>query len=398
MLLIEEMPLDERVRKGNVIYKTRTRDVEDTLAQLLHDEDQSIASAAIHLVESRGLWSLAGDLEHVLAHRDARDWHVFEAASWALAAHRMPAERRRALWQEPLPAVELADRLRRMPLFAFTSVDELFRIARLGRQIRHEAGHRLYERGTTPGSVAFLLDGEVSCRGGPRPRPWCRRRRRWRSTRVLEGAPMRAAITALEPSITLTLTTDEFLTLLSENVEMAQGLFRMLITRHGSATGDPVVRGTIEPGLTQRVATGAQAVDRVLLLQSNPLLARATAAQLWQLAAIAHPLGAQAGRRAVRARRRRDGADAVGHAERRTGRRQEPRRGGRRSGRHLRDARGHRGDGQGHRDKRRARPPDRPRGTVRPAGRPHRSSSGHVLGALQATAAALRPPVTGRPS
>src|SRR6185503_4133198 len=45
MLLLDEMPIEERIRKGNVIYRTRTRDVEDTVAQLLHDEDQSIASA-----------------------------------------------------------------------------------------------------------------------------------------------------------------------------------------------------------------------------------------------------------------------------------------------------------------------------------------------------------------
>src|SRR5262249_12470375 len=82
MLLVDEMPADERIRKGNVIYKTRVRDVEDTVAQLLHDEDQSIASAAILLVEERGMWSLADDIEHVLAHRDVRDQHVFEAASW----------------------------------------------------------------------------------------------------------------------------------------------------------------------------------------------------------------------------------------------------------------------------------------------------------------------------
>jgi len=47
--------------------------------------------AAVLLIEERGLWALAGDLEHVLAHRDVRHWHVFEAASWALAASRMRA-------------------------------------------------------------------------------------------------------------------------------------------------------------------------------------------------------------------------------------------------------------------------------------------------------------------
>ena len=162
MLLVDEMPAEERIRKGNVIYRTRARDVEDTVAQLLHDEDQSIASAAVLLVEERGMWSLADDLEHVLAHRDVRDQDVFEAASWALAANRVKAERRKQLWQEPLPAVELADRLRKVPLFDFTHVDELFRLARLGRQVRYEQGRAVCERGELAASIQFLLDGRVT--------------------------------------------------------------------------------------------------------------------------------------------------------------------------------------------------------------------------------------------
>ncbi len=162
--------MEERIRKGNVIYRTRLRDVEDTVAQLLHDEDQSIASAAVLLVEERGLWSLADDLEHVLAHRDVRDQDVFEAASWALAANRVQAEKRKQLWQEPLPAVELADRLRRVPLFDFTHVDELFRLARLGRQVRYEKGRALYERGEVVTSIQFLLDGRVTVTGASRHR------------------------------------------------------------------------------------------------------------------------------------------------------------------------------------------------------------------------------------
>ena len=155
MLLAEDMPLAERVRKGNALFRTRQRDVEDTLAQLIHDENQEVAATAIQVVEARKLWSLAGDLEHVLEHRSPKDWWVFEAASWAAAAQRMPAERRRVLWQEPLPAVELADRLRRIRLFDFVSVDELFRVASLGRQVRHEAGRALAQEGQ-PADYAAL--------------------------------------------------------------------------------------------------------------------------------------------------------------------------------------------------------------------------------------------------
>jgi ATP/ADP translocase/CRP-like cAMP-binding protein len=284
MVLADDMPLDERVRRGNAIYRTRTRDVEDTVAQLLHDEDQSIASASIHLVEARKMWSLVGDLEYVLAHRDARDLHVFEAASWALAAHRMVAEKRMALWQEPLPAIELADRLRRIPMFDFTSVDEFFRIAALGHQERYEAGRVLYEKGAVPSSLQFLLDGRAAAAAAGRtieiapPAALA-------FEEVLEGSAMTATVQAVEPSITLSLTTNEFLALLAENVELAAGIFRLLISRRGAARTRPVVHGELPPDLQRKGATLAP-IDRVLLLQSSPLLAQATAAQLWRCSTL----------------------------------------------------------------------------------------------------------------
>ncbi|HUQ89050.1 MAG TPA: MFS transporter [Vicinamibacterales bacterium] len=284
MLLVDEMPIDERIRKGNVIYRTRTRDVEDTVAQLLHDEDESIASAAVLLVEERGIWSLADDLEHVLAHRDVRDQHVFEAASWALAANRVQAERRKELWQEPLPAVELADRLRNVPLFDFTHVDELFRLARLGRQVRYEKGRPVYERGEAVNSIQFLLDGHVTI-AAPNLHQAMAAPAALGFEELLEGSPMSSTITATARSITLSLTADEFLALLSENVELAEGIFRMLIATHNLGAGHTLIPGNLPAEL--KAAAHLRAIDRVLLLQSTALLARATAAQLWRLSAIA---------------------------------------------------------------------------------------------------------------
>ena len=166
--VIEDMPQEERVRRGNVILKTRPRDVEETLLQLINDDDPVTAAAAIDVVREQKMWSLADDVEHVLAHRDVKDWYVFEAASWTLAEQRMPAERRRELWLEPLPAAELAGRLRRLPLFASVSIDELFRIAGASRQVRHEPGSVLTQEGAVPASIHILLDGRVATgsRGG----------------------------------------------------------------------------------------------------------------------------------------------------------------------------------------------------------------------------------------
>ncbi len=298
MLLIDEMPEDERIRKGNVLYRTRTRDVEDTLAQLLHDEDQSIASAAVLLVADRKVWTLADDLEYVLAHRDVRDQDVFEAASWALAASRMDEQRRKALWLEPLPAVELADRLRNVPLFHFTDVNELFRLARLGRQVRYETGRALYQRGGPVDSVQFLLDGRVTITGRDGARD-LRAPLALGVEELLEGAPMSAAVTAEEPSITLLLSANDFLTLLSENVELAEGIFRMMIESRSLVAGHTLIRGSLAPDLKNRTVEDLRPVDRVLLMQSSPLLAHATAAQLWGLSAIAQPLAVEPGKAVI---------------------------------------------------------------------------------------------------
>jgi ATP/ADP translocase/CRP-like cAMP-binding protein len=305
MLLIEEMPTEERMRKGNVMYRTRTRDVEDTVAQLLHDEDQSIAAAAILLVEGKGLWTLADDLEHVLAHRDVRDQDVFEAASWALAANRVDAERRRQLWQEPLPAVELADRLRNITLFDFVEVRQLFWLAQLGRQFRYEPGHAIYRPDVAVTTVHFLLDGAVTV-SGPDGKHDVRAPAALGFEEVLEGSPMQTSVVTAERSIVLSLTSDEFLALLSENVELSQGIFRMMIVSHGLVAGNTLIPGTLAPDVKDRAQEG-RPIDRMLVLQSSPLLAHATATQLWRLSAIARPVVLAPGKEVIQ----RGGAAAI---------------------------------------------------------------------------------------
>jgi hypothetical protein len=186
--------------------------------------------------------------------------------------------------------VVLVDILRRLPLFDFTSIDELFRIAGLGAQVRHEAGRRLYERGTTPTTLQFVLDGnvEVSTESGPSdtrsaPEPLG-------FEEILEGHPMRSTVRALEPTICLSITTEAFLSLLAENVELAEGMMRWLIETRAEVLSEVVLPGELAPEVQRKASAGLQAVDRVLLLQGSPLLKAATGAQLLRLAACARPV------------------------------------------------------------------------------------------------------------
>ena len=293
--VLEEMPLEEKVRRGNVLLKSRVRDAEDSLAQLVHEDDQVVAATAIHFVESRRLWSLESDLEYALEHRDARDWHVFEAASWALAARRMAVEERRERWMEPLPVVELSDRLRRMALFNFVSVDELFRIASAGRQVRHENGQLLFEQGTRPDDLQFLLDGSVSRHSDHEPPQDVQPPAALGFEEVLEGAPASATVRAVQRAICLALRNEQVLQLLAENAELAQGLFRMVLERSGGDRWGGVARRVVTRPAVARLEDGVQAIEKILVIEEMPLLARAHAEDIAALAAIARDVPLTAG-------------------------------------------------------------------------------------------------------
>ena len=296
--VLDDVPLEEKVRRGNVLLKSRVRDVEDSLAQLVHDPDQIIAATAIHFVESRAAWTLAGDLEYALEHRDVKDWYVFEAASWALAAQRMAADERRSRWMEPLPAVELADRLRRMPLFDYVAIDELFHISDAGRQVRHEHGRVLYEQGTSPDDLQFLLDGRVRSTvdaDGHVSQTEIDPPAALAFEEVMEGAPAASTITAVDRAICLAVRSEQVLALLAENPDLVHGLLRMAIEREDGEAWRGVMRAAVGPVEGGPSTDPLQPVEKILLMQELPVFARASAADVSAAAAIAREVRAAPG-------------------------------------------------------------------------------------------------------
>ena len=304
MPVLEDLPIEEKVRRGNVLLKTRSRDVEETLLQLINDDDPVVAALAIDTARQHRIGALADDIEHVLAHRDVRDWYVFESASWALAEQRMPAERRRELWHEPLPAAELAMRLRELPLFASVSVDELFRTAAAARQVRHEPGTVLVQEASVPSTIHVLLDGRViasSRDGAPRS---IAAPAAIGFTEALTGSAIQETIRTDGLVITLALTTEEMRTLLADNTDLVAGLFTTLAQ---AMSEQPVQPTGAAADLDALAGGGLRPVEKVLALQRVPLFSRVSADEMRQLADMAqtvefrpeHPLFDKAGAPAI---------------------------------------------------------------------------------------------------
>jgi ATP/ADP translocase/HEAT repeat protein/CRP-like cAMP-binding protein len=286
MPIVEDLPIEERVRRANVLIRTRPRDAEETLLQLINDDDQVVSACAIDLVRHQRMWSLANDIEHVLAHRDARDWFVFEAASWALAEQRMPVERRRELWLEPLPAAVLASELRALPLFASVSVDELFRIAEASRQVRHEPGTTLLVERSVPEMFHVLLDGQVAVTGDRRQPETVSAPAPFGFMEILQSKPMRRTVRAAGRAVTLALTAEELRTQLAYNPELVRGLFATMAGRAQKAGMRQVFPTGAARELEQLAANGLQPVDKVLAIQRVPIFKHLSAEEARNLAAI----------------------------------------------------------------------------------------------------------------
>jgi HEAT repeat protein/CRP-like cAMP-binding protein len=291
MPILENTSIDELVRHANWVLKTRPRDLDDTLAQLVHDDDSVTAAAAIHFVERRALWGLIDDLDYVLVHASNKSY-VAEAASWAVTAHRRTATSSGS--RQPLPVVELVDRLRQVVLFEGISVDELFRIASTGRQIWHDANRELGRRGDRLDEVQFLLDGRVRLSPDDGTSKEVSAPAALAFEELLEGSPLRHTIWTVDPAICLVLSGEQFRTMLSDNSLLVQGLVRMLLAaptaKRWSTVHSPAAQ---TEAWKPPVGSSMPALDKAIQLRHNPLLGQASVNQLLDLAAVAREIPLQ---------------------------------------------------------------------------------------------------------
>jgi AAA family ATP:ADP antiporter len=265
MPILDDTPLAEKVQYANGVLRSRPRDLEDTMAQLIHDDDPVIAASAIHFAARQQLASLASDIEYVTT-RARQDTFVREAAVWAVRGGGASGN--------GFPVVALVDRIRMAPVFAALSIDELFRVAEVGEQIRHQAGREVCRAGQAPDDVFFLLEGTVEAFAANGPGKELTAPAAVNLEEVLQGIPLRHTIRAIEHTIGFRVPAAAFLTMVTDNILMAQGLFRLLL----HASSDEAKRAMTSPN--------APVPGRSRLFRQDPLLAGATASQLLALRAF----------------------------------------------------------------------------------------------------------------
>ncbi len=190
----------------------------------------------------------------------------------------------------PVPAISLVRRLKEIPLFRFASMDELFRIATISRQVRYGAGARVQERGAPAEYIQVLVQGCFRVADGREDGSEVLAPPAMLGFQeVLKGTALQSSATAELESIALVLPAEEFRTLLAANIELAQGLFRMLLDPSGSRdrTSFDGRSASFRYEHRERPLT---TVERVMCLQTIPILSHATAEEIYEVAAIAREI------------------------------------------------------------------------------------------------------------
>jgi CRP-like cAMP-binding protein len=185
----------------------------------------------------------------------------------------------------PVPTVTLAERLRQIPLFRFASVDELFRVSVISQQVRYDQRATVQKKGAHAEYIQVLLEGGFEVLNGLGAVKQLSPPAMLGFQEVLEGTAIQDDARATEESVALVMPAEEFRTLLSANIELAQGLFRMLLDS-GDETDPPSRVKTTTPVQNALPAETLTPVEKALYLQTIPIFTRATADELYLVATI----------------------------------------------------------------------------------------------------------------
>jgi CRP-like cAMP-binding protein len=183
--------------------------------------------------------------------------------------------------------VRLAHRLRTLPLFTFLSVDELLAIADEGEEVHYLAGRELFAAGEPARRVEFVIEGVVrdtDPRGDAREvtAPAV-----FGLEEVLQAAALAHFVRAAEHVVAVRIAADAFLAMVANNVLLAQGLFRMALSRDVMSRTPPAFGPGLHGLLDEQLTLPPAMLDKSQPLRQHPWLEGATAGHLLALLAIA---------------------------------------------------------------------------------------------------------------
>lgn len=167
-------------------------------------------------------------------------------------------------------------------------MDELFRISTIARQVRYQAEATVQERGAQAEYIQILLEGRFRVEDGEGEPQTLSPPALLGLQEVLQGTSLQSSAVAETESVALVLAAEEFRTLLAANIELAQGLFRMLL-RPTEEVDSPDSGSGVSLQYVNREEP-LKTVEKAMVLQTIPIFSHATAEEIYEVAAVAREL------------------------------------------------------------------------------------------------------------
>jgi CRP-like cAMP-binding protein/ATP/ADP translocase len=233
--LIDDRPLAERCQAG---------------AQLFPDLPADLDAALVRFLESPRPWLRALALDFVLAEQRKPVWRRLQpntllknsltqellAFAWRQEhpfLRRFPLDRSKfaSIDHAMYSTLEKTIRLKGVDLFKSIPGEELSRVAQIAEEIQLPAGTPIFKTGDYGDSMYIVLDGRVRIHRGEREIALLGRGDCLGEMALLDQEPRSADATVQEEAILLKITQEGFYELMSSNMEIMQGIVKLLTGR-----------------------------------------------------------------------------------------------------------------------------------------------------------------------
>jgi len=237
--VIDDAPLEDKLRRADQIFGVRVQTPEETLERLIRidpREDPSaigIVLAALYSVwdeEIAGLYPLVGTVAE-----ETNDDMVRETAVW-VGQRVEGGPRTRGLLAKrgecdmaPMAQIEMMVFLQGVDLFSHCNAEEVLRLAAIASEQRFEQGEVIFRKDDPADSLFCVVEGKVRLDAGDEAGAVIGASGRFGVLDILSGRPRIGDATAVSDCRVLAIEAEDFFDLLSNNIEIVRALFRTVV-------------------------------------------------------------------------------------------------------------------------------------------------------------------------
>lgn len=219
--LVDDLALEERLRRGGATFEEMNRGREGLLLSLMHGEDAWLRACAVYTVGQRRIVSLLSRAEAAQADEDPL---VREAAVLALRQLHSAVGP-----GEMLTRMEKAIFLRQVGIFSHTTTQELARIADITRPKPFPGGVTIFAEGSAADTVYLVVSGRVRLHRAGRDLGIVGPGESAGIWEMFEGRPRGETASVLEDTLTLQLGRPDLFDLMDAHPEIARGILKAMV-------------------------------------------------------------------------------------------------------------------------------------------------------------------------